>query len=299
MLAELRAVSTPDETTRMLLMEAIVAGLPDAVVCFDETEKIRFWNRAAELLFGFNQNHADVSALVENALAQVVVKEQGEQSPVIFDDCQWHSDLVLIGSPNAEPQSAIRMSRQISIGSEPKWRMEIFKKPTIEHSAEAELNRLARTDPLSDLFNRRGFQTALESNLNRRLALAIIDVDFFKNINDRLGHEAGDNAIKWIAQKLRVAFPEAVCLGRLGGDEFAVVLDVQTADATTAQFEKFCADVAAEPISWYPSGITISIGVAIATSRGVASRALLTNADEAMYKSKREGRNLVTAVEID
>ena len=125
--------------------------------------------------------------------------------------------------------------------------------------------------------------------MDRRLALAIIDVDFFKRINDELGHEAGDNAIKWIAGKLRAAFSIAACIGRLGGDEFAVVLEVKNSDATKAQFENFCAEVAAEPISWYPAGMTISIGVAIAKQAGVSARELLTNADRAMYSSKQQG----------
>ena len=292
-------MTTPDEKIQKLLFEAIVEGLPDAIVCLDETEKIRYWNCAAEELFGFRQNQSENIALAEDAIMQAIVKEQGENAPDISADSPWHSAMILIRLPNGEQHAAIRMSRLISIGNEPSWRIVIFKNPSIEHFADTELSRLARTDPLSELLNRRGFQASLESNLQRRLALAIIDIDFFKKINDQLGHEAGDNAICWIAQKLRTTFPSAICLGRLGGDEFAVVLDVQNTDETKSQFEKFCAAVAAEPISWSPSGVTISIGVAIAKDQGVSSRLLLTNADEAMYRSKREGRNLVTAVEVD
>lgn len=283
----------------MLLFEAILAGLPDAVVCLDGTDKIRYWNRAAEALFGFDNTRLAANAFAEDAAVQAVVKEREEDAAASLVDSQWQQTSVLIQKQNGEHQSAIRMSRKISIEGEPSWRMVIFKNPSIEQFAEAELSRLARTDPLSELLNRRGFQASLESNLERRLALAIIDVDFFKKINDQLGHEAGDNAIKWIAQKLRAAFPFAACIGRLGGDEFAVVLDVNNSDEIKAQFETFCAAVAAEPISWYPSGITISIGVAIAKQAGGSARELLTNADRAMYRSKQHGRDLVTVVEID
>lgn len=283
----------------MLLFEAIVDGLPDAVVCLDGTAKIRYWNRAAEILFGFDNARLAANGFAEDAAVQSIVKERAEDAAASLSDSRWQQTSVLIQKQNGEHQSAIRMSRQISIEGDPSWRMVIFKNPSIEHFAEAELSRLARTDPLSELLNRRGFQASLESNLDRRLALAIIDVDFFKKINDQLGHEAGDNAIKWIAQKLRAAFPLAACIGRLGGDEFAVVLDAKNSDETKAQFEDFCAEVAAEPISWYPAGMTISIGVAIANQAGGSARELLTNADRAMYSSKQHGRNLVTVVEID
>ncbi len=185
-----------------------------------------------------------------------------------------------------------------SIDGQP-WSLVVFKNPAIEHLAELELSRLALTDPLSELLNRRGFQACLESNLNRRLALAIIDVDYFKKINDQLGHEAGDNAIQWIAERLQNAFPRAICIGRLGGDEFAVVLEARSNDDLRTTFEQFRADVQRKPISWYATGLTISIGVAIARQAGGSARELLTNADRAMYRSKQAGRNLVTVVEIE
>ena len=127
----------------MLLFEAIVEGLPDAVVCVDGTDKIRYWNRAAEEFFGFDNTRQAANAFAEDAAVQAVVNEQRRSAPVSLVDSQWQQTSVLIQKQNGEYQSAIRLSRQISIEGEPTWLMVIFKNPSIEHFAEAELSRLA------------------------------------------------------------------------------------------------------------------------------------------------------------
>ena len=239
---------------------------PDAMVFSDAEDQIRCWNRSAESMFGIAPAGGDTDEFAVDPHVRSAVSNQENPSDSAGSD-DWQKTTVLIQKRNGEKESVLRLSRHVLIEGE-SWRLVILKNPEIEHFAESELGRLALTDPLSELSNRRGFQSSLEANLHRRLALAIIDVDFFKRINDQLGHEAGDNAIKWLAEKMRAAFPHALCLGRLGGDEFAVVLEVETHSQTQAEFERFCAHVAAEPIDWYPDGVKISIGVAIARQAG-------------------------------
>ena len=134
--------------------------------------------------------------------------------------------------------------------------------------------------------------------MHLRLAVAIIDVDFFKKINDELGHAAGDKAIEWISAKLQAAFGDALSIGRLGGDEFGVIAEVSTPAKITEMFVALCNDVRSDPIPWYPSGMTISIGVAVSRSANVSARDLMVTADRAMYQSKRDGRDRVTIIEI-
>ena len=293
-------MSNLDEIIRLQLLPAILQHLPDAILLVDRQDEIRYWNHSAESLFGLATDGLDRKNQFSEdaAIKSAVVTTEGDSDSLPIDDEQWQQSIVVIQKPGGEHQTVVRMRKRILLEGQP-WSLVVFKNPAIEHLAELELSRLALTDPLSELLNRRGFQACLESSLNRRLALAIIDVDYFKRINDQLGHEAGDHAIQWVAERLQSDFPEAICIGRLGGDEFAVVLEAGSTDDLRASFEQFRAEFQSKPISWYAAGMTISIGVAIAKQEGGSARELLTNADRAMYRSKQAGRNQVTVVEID
>ena len=170
--------------------------------------------------------------------------------------------------------------------------------PTTFSLTESELYIQSRTDDLSQLLNRRGFQSTLERHLDYRLALSIIDIDFFKRINDTLGHPIGDQAIAWFAKQLSQSFPDAICIGRLGGDEFGVVLEVDETSTIESRFKQFCNLIECTHPDFYPAGITVSLGVAIAKSANVSSRLLLTAGDRAMYQSKEKGRNQSTTTEV-
>lgn len=173
---------------------------------------------------------------------------------------------------------------------------------------EREAERLAGaayTDPLTLLWNRRGFQPLFEQALTRaarhgeRLALLLCDVDHFKTINDTYGHAAGDRALRCVADVIRSVIRPSDVAVRLGGDELAVLLSGSTAEGAAAVAERLAAALASvNPLASRP--LTLSIGIAdnsileaTPPAADTASR-FFAAADEALYLSKAAGRNQAT-----
>jgi diguanylate cyclase (GGDEF)-like protein len=170
--------------------------------------------------------------------------------------------------------------------------------------AEEELHRLARTDGLTGMDNRRTFEEAAEKEWRRAqrndgsLAMLLIDVDSFKGFNDLYGHSAGDDALiavaRCITQEVRRPGDTAA---RYGGEEFAVLLPDTDEAGAICIAEKIRAAVQALALGHVASShhvLTVSIGVA--TTQGEAfttSRALVNAADQALYAAKDGGRNRV------
>jgi diguanylate cyclase (GGDEF)-like protein len=168
---------------------------------------------------------------------------------------------------------------------------------------QRELERQARTDPLTGLLNRRAFLDDLNRRLERlsmtpgpaRGALFFIDLDNFKALNDREGHEAGDAALIAVANLLREMVRPGDLVARLGGDEFALWIDPADADLAALRAQALChAAVIALPmvLPVMPIPITFSIGGAVhAADAPEPPEALVARADTAMYAAKRAGRN--------
>ena len=169
---------------------------------------------------------------------------------------------------------------------------------------ELESHRDARTDALTGLDNRRAIQEKGPLELKRAqridapVAVILCDVDHFKRINDRLGHEAGDAVLRVVADVLRGGLRETDLIGRWGGEEFmAVILDADAAAARDVA-ERMRAAVAATPFDGLKDGATISFGVSSLRdfhSIPEAWETLLTKADEHLYRAKSQGRNRVVA----
>ncbi|MFQ5794924.1 MAG: EAL domain-containing protein [Candidatus Bipolaricaulia bacterium] len=165
---------------------------------------------------------------------------------------------------------------------------------------EAQLVHLANRDPLTGLFNRRRFQEELERQFAqaRRYrtqgALLFLDLDSFKDINDSLGHQAGDELLTSLAALLRERLRETDILARLGGDEFAILLPHTEADQAQAVAEDLLETVRYHTvvIDEHPIGITTSIGIALFPDHNITVEELLTRADLAMYHAKENGHDL-------
>lgn len=165
-------------------------------------------------------------------------------------------------------------------------------------AAESALAELASRDPLTGLFNRRGFVDCLRTTFNGAndapLALLLMDVDHFKSINDQFGHETGDAVLVRLADQLR-QFEREVCIaGRMGGEEFVVAISGLTSFALAQFAERLRSSLGAldhEEVS-KQRAVTVSIGVAEGSTRTRFQR-LYSAADRALYDAKRAGRNKV------
>ncbi|GAC1458594.1 MAG: hypothetical protein NVSMB8_07380 [Candidatus Limnocylindrales bacterium] len=159
--------------------------------------------------------------------------------------------------------------------------------------------RLAETDPLTWLFNRRHFDRRLEAESNRALraehllALLMIDIDRFKSINDRFGHQTGDQVLRAVATGIKQAVRLYDVPTRYGGDEFAVILPEADTEAASRVARRTLEKIAAQalPPEMAAKGHTISVSIGLATfPRPLAdAHSLLEAADAAMYRAKEAG----------
>jgi diguanylate cyclase (GGDEF)-like protein/putative nucleotidyltransferase with HDIG domain len=160
----------------------------------------------------------------------------------------------------------------------------------------ARLYDAARTDPLTGLSNRRGFRELLDLELERArrsgspMGLLVGDLDCFKDINDRSGHQVGDIALQRVAERLREGKRPIDVAARVGGEEFALILPDTEPDGGFALAERLRSAIHAEFES-DPTQLTISFGLAVYPKHGETAAALLHAADEALYAAKQGGRN--------
>lgn len=163
---------------------------------------------------------------------------------------------------------------------------------------EMELRLIAESDFLTGALTRRAFlgelQLALTAWQERQepAALLFYDVDHFKQVNDRLGHEAGDRVLAGVSAAVGDTMPESAILGRLGGEEFAVLLPQHDVAQALAVAETLRAAVAARCFEGLPdTTVSASFGIALASRETTSPAAWIAQADAAMYAAKEGGRN--------
>ena len=161
------------------------------------------------------------------------------------------------------------------------------------------IRRLAYTDELTELASRAHFYQTLEELIKtsqrykRRLALLFIDLDDFKNVNDSLGHDAGDQLLKKIAARLKGFGREVDFVARLGGDEFCIVVENIDDDYTSAHIAQRCIEAISQPVEVAARKLSpaCSIGIAHYPEDGNNLSNLLKTADTALYAAKGNGKN--------
>lgn len=165
--------------------------------------------------------------------------------------------------------------------------------------AEARVHYLAHYDALTGLPNRSLFRDRLDQALgkarreNTQLAVMFVDLDNFKDFNDSLGHDAGDELLREVGRRLQGCIRPQDTVSRQAGDEFVVLIpDLPGADAATAIAHKFL-QVFREPVSAAERELSVtgSIGIALYPDNATSAEELIRNADAAMYSAKEQGRN--------
>ncbi|MDH1264396.1 bifunctional diguanylate cyclase/phosphodiesterase [Pseudomonas sp. GD03944] len=164
--------------------------------------------------------------------------------------------------------------------------------------AKASLQQIADFDALTNLLNRRGLNQAFAERLRdhaqrgKPLAVMFIDIDHFKRINDSLGHDAGDELLKVIAERLRGALRENDVIARFGGDEFCLLASLHSKEEARQLAQRMMLHLK-DPISLAGRCMvmTASIGISLFPDDGTTSEELLKHADMALYQSKGSGRN--------
>jgi diguanylate cyclase (GGDEF)-like protein len=283
--------------------DAALSNMSQGLVLFDALGSLRVVNRSLYRMFGLAAGtlvEGDGMGDLARACLSAGLAEEHDAS--IF---------TLGQHPGATPARVIEMKdgRSISVsfsGLADGGTIATFEDITERRANEARIAHMAMHDALTDLPNRLLFRDRLDqfvARLGRRevFAVACLDLDHFKAVNDTLGHNMGDELLKEVATRLSCCVREVDLVARLGGDEFAVLLP-GVAEASEACI---VAKRLIETISGlYEIGgasmtIGVSIGVALAPRDGADAEALLMHADLAMYAAKADGRGGVRMFEHD
>lgn len=176
-------------------------------------------------------------------------------------------------------------------------RIEVIRQDAERVAAEKQaLHTLAHTDPLTGLLNRRGLVLSMDSALaaaRPRFAVYLIDLDGFKAVNDQHGHEAGDETLVQVSQRLKSVLRDNDIIARLGGDEFVVLASNVGSEATAFLIGRKMLDAVRQPMELSDrrqTRVGATIGFALAPEDGAEADALLRAADAAMYAGKSAGR---------
>jgi len=166
---------------------------------------------------------------------------------------------------------------------------------------QMEFRRLAQTDTLTGISNRDHFTKNVQQALveaakkSEQLGMIMFDLDNFKSINDRFGHSTGDWVLKHVIENCKTICRKDDCIGRMGGEEFAILLHASDLESAAQMAERFRETIAAINTSetGHVFSVTASFGVTTTRQSGLVLDSLLSQADEALYQAKHDGRDRV------
>ena len=283
-----------------LARNLIFNSMRDAVLILDTSDRLLDFNPAAkELLPVLNQRNlgTEVVSMLANtpAIAEAVSKAEeqvevtiGEAEAQIYEIRTWP----LYSAPSKPA------SRQVG-------RAVIFEDVTAKVRLREELRGRAETDPLTGVANRRRFYQGLEIECLRftrnhlPLSVLMIDLDYFKEVNDRYGHAVGDAALRIVAQLLLLSLRKTDLLARYGGEEFAALLPETPLEGAIVIAERVRQTICLKPINADGRQLQVSISIGVASHADYVDatpEALLRKADLALYRAKASGRNRVEVI---
>jgi diguanylate cyclase (GGDEF)-like protein len=288
------AARTQDIEADRMLRTQILEASPSAIALLRMRDDIPlYFNARMRQLLGMeivpNQPFPAHSLFLDSATAHQF-DEQVATGIALRD---WEA--MIAGTP-AFP--ALVSARRVDVRGEPALLIWLHDH-SMRKRLELELQRLATTDALTSLANRRAFfergQPALETarRYGHQVALLMIDVDHFKSVNDRYGHGTGDTMLRMLADRLREVLRQADLIARIGGEEFVALMPETSLDAAMQAAERLrelCEGLTPD----IEGEATMSISVGVAQWRpGETLEHLLERADAALYRAKRAGRNRV------
>jgi len=283
-------------------LHGIVHMAAEAIVVVDEQLDVVLFNPTAEAIFGCTAADAmgsNVERFIPPRLRAawrdyMAAFVAGSSGVVRMGE---HGEILGLRANGEEFPLEISLAR-ISQRGRPLYSA-VLNDISVRRRDQARMVALANFDALTGLSNRTVFQQRLQRSLvhaqrfNEGLAVLVLDLDRFKNVNDTLGHDAGDRVLQAVAERLKESLREADSVARLGGDEFAVLIEKVTELRLVGSIARKLLKAIAEVIMLGDQEyqITASIGISAYPADGSDVITLLKNADIAMYRAKEQGKN--------
>ncbi|MEA4908453.1 MAG: diguanylate cyclase [Anaerolineaceae bacterium] len=277
--------------------DVLIENLADGIVVLDEQMRMVDYNPAAKRILNTSILKWTNRSLVQNYpfLLQLISSYRGREAP---------KDEVTIRVDNEPRRFEITATPLLDSFRAPRGWLFTFRDITEWKHIEEQLRDLAVTDPLTGLMNRRRFFELAEEEYHRAqreqrpLSLIMFDVDEFKQVNDRFGHQIGDQVLRGLVQQVRKSLRDSDIMARYGGEEFVILLPHMGIQQAGQIAERICRSLCQERLEAGPDQVRISISMGVSDLGGLVPDdqtldRLLDNADQALYHAKKTGRNRV------
>ncbi|MCD6432723.1 MAG: diguanylate cyclase [Sulfurimonas sp.] len=301
----LRIVGTHTDITNEKKMQLkfahqaqILEQIHDSVIYTDLDGNIMSWNRGSQLLYGYTSDeitgkHISILHLKED------LNIAKENIDLVKQNGKYHTESRLVTKSKKVIFVDLSISQLKDEAGEIIGLVGCAHDISKRKKAEEKLQYQAYHDSLTKLPNRALFQDRLEQSIekakrsNNKIALFFIDLDYFKEINDSLGHEIGDKVLQTVTNRLQKTVRKEDTLARLGGDEFTVIMESLTLiESASLLAKKILKSLSkAIEIDNHTLHISSSIGISFYPQDAREYSTLLSHADKAMYKAKDAGRN--------
>ena len=292
-----QTLGTLEKTNRRF--DAALNNMLQGLLMFDSEERLVVYNKRFLSMFDIAPESVRQDMMLAELVNSIVPHNalfQEDAQEIVAEKRRFWSNR----------ERAVRLrelsdGRVISVMHEPivngGW-LTTYEDITDRRKAEAKIAYMARYDMLTELPNRSFFREEMEHSLrqihrDKALAVLCLDLDYFKRVNDALGHPIGDALLKQVAQRLSACVRKTDVVARLGGDEFAIIQasgDTQPQEASALASRLIEAVSAPYLIEGFQVVVGLSIGIAIAPADGNDADQLLKSADMALYRAKEDGR---------
>jgi len=276
-------------------LENVISHAPNALIVLNEKFEVHDWNEQAEAIFGWR-----IEEVKGRSAFEFLVPESERQH---VEDTL--SSILRTGElTRSENWNLTRDGKRIfcdwrNVMPQPDTIICMASDMTDRRRMEEELRELAHTDALTKVANRTLFFEKMEQSMllakrqDAKLAMLFIDLDDFKLVNDRYGHEVGDVVLVEVVQRIRMAIREADMLARIGGDEFVLMLYNCESVEKARQVAEKVLFVLERPLQVAGLSVVVggSIGISLFPEHGTRVTELLKAADQAMYSVKGAGKN--------
>jgi len=263
-----------EDITEQHYLKAAFDAVPDPLLIVSSQQQLLYANRRAEEIFGDLYFAMEVAPLLRQDDAEDHwwrALDRYEERRVLIKEQPYDANAVPFRFAGESEASTILTLRDVS--------------------SEEELRRLATLDALTGIFNMRHFDAVLSEQIHEGGTFALLDLDFFKPINDELGHAAGDAALKTFTSLIRNDLRPGDVFARVGGDEFAVFFPATPVESAVKVVRSIYERLARTPFRFDDATRVFSVSSGIATVNGDDSlEAVKRRADEALYEAKRQGR---------